>query len=155
LIDIEIEDGRWEDAEPDVAALAEEVAIAALEASDFQGSVVILFTDDVAQQALNLQFRAKDKSTNVLSFPAPTNPEGHLGDISLAFETCEAEAREQGKTFAHHLQHLVAHGVLHLVGYDHETDDEAEIMEGLEREILAGLGAPDPYAAERGDNGES
>ena len=88
------------------------------------------------------------------SFPAAQNPENHLGDIALAFETCEREAAEQGKSLAHHLQHLVAHGALHLVGYDHQSDAEAQAMEALEREILSGLGVPDPYAATgQGDHG--
>jgi len=96
---------------------------------------------------LNARYRGKDKPTNVLSFPAAANPEGHLGDIALAYGVCAREALEQGKPLAHHLQHLVAHGVLHLLGYDHMSDDEAETMEGLERVVLAGLGAPDPYLA--------
>jgi probable rRNA maturation factor len=86
----------------------------------------------------------------VLSFPAPENPERHLGDIALAYGVCASEADEQGKTLADHLQHLVAHGVLHLTGFDHETDAEAEAMEARERVILASLGVSDPYAAERG-----
>lgn len=154
MIDIEIEDDRWAGVLPDAPALVEAAALAALAGAQRTGGIVILLTDDAAQHALNLQFRSKDSSTNVLSFPAPENPEDHLGDISLAFEVCAAEARDQAKSFAHHLQHLVAHGVLHLVGYDHETDAEALEMEGLERQVLAGLGVPDPYAAERGDDGE-
>ena len=85
-------------------------------------------------------------TTNVLSFPAAANPEGHLGDISLAYGVCAREAAEQGKSLSNHLQHLVAHGVLHLLGYDHIEDGDAEVMETLERQILAGLGVPDPYA---------
>ncbi|WP_304218745.1 rRNA maturation RNase YbeY [Phenylobacterium aquaticum] len=154
MIDIEIEDERWSDVLPEASALVLAAAEAALAGAQRAGGVVVLLTDDKAQHALNLQFRGKDSSTNVLSFPAPENPEDHLGDISLAFEVCAAEARDQAKPFAHHLQHLVAHGVLHLVGYDHETDAEALEMEGLEREVLAGLGVPDPYAAERGDDGQ-
>ena len=105
----------------------------------------VLLTDDVAVQALNARFRGKDQPTNVLSFPTPPNPEQHLGDVALAYQTCAREAAEQGKALAAHLQHLVAHGVLHLLGYDHIGDDEAEAMEGLERVVLAGLGVPDPY----------
>jgi len=110
-------------------------------------SLVILLTDDETVRDLNARFRDRDKPTNVLSFPAAANPEGHLGDIALAYGVCAREALEQGKPLAHHLQHLVAHGVLHLLGYDHMSDDEAETMEGLERVVLAGLGAPDPYLA--------
>jgi probable rRNA maturation factor len=118
-------------------------------------SVSLLLTNDLAVQALNARFRDQDKPTNVLSFPAPTNPERFLGDVALAYETCAKEAAEQGKPLAHHLQHLVAHGVLHLLGYDHRTDAEAQEMEGLERAILAGLGIPDPYAAGEGDDGRA
>jgi len=153
LIDIEIEDEAWLTAAPDAEALVEDAAAAALAQIDFDaGGVTILLTDDENVRELNARFRNKDNATNVLSFPAPQNPEGHLGDIALAFGVCAREAAEQGKPLAHHLQHLVAHGVLHLVGYDHETDAEAEQMEGLERVILAELGVPDPYAAEQGDH---
>jgi probable rRNA maturation factor len=72
--------------------------------------------------------------------------------VAVAYGVCVREAAEQGKPLAHHLQHLVAHGVLHLLGYDHESDEEAEAMEGLERVVLAGLGVPDPYAAGEGDH---
>lgn len=153
MIDIEIEDEAWLTAAPDAELLVEDAAAAALAQIDFDGGgVTILLTDDENVRELNARFRKKDYATNVLSFPAPQNPEGHLGDIALAFGVCTREAAEQGKPLAHHLQHLVAHGVLHLVGYDHETDAEAEQMEGLERVILAGLGVPDPYAAEQGDH---
>ncbi|WP_312166320.1 rRNA maturation RNase YbeY [Phenylobacterium sp.] len=148
MIDIEIEDEAWIAAEPRAEDLIEAAAAATLGQIDFDGGgVTVLLTDDESVRELNARFRGKDKPTNVLSFPAPQNPEGHLGDIALAFGVCVREATEQGKPLAHHLQHLVAHGVLHLVGYDHETDAEAEQMEGLERVILAGLGVPDPYAA--------
>jgi probable rRNA maturation factor len=115
-------------------------------------SVTVLLTDDAAVRELNANFRGKDAATNVLSFPAPTNPENHLGDVALAFGVCAREAAEQGKPLAHHLQHLTVHGVLHLLGYDHMRDDEAEAMEGLERAVLAGLGVPDPYAAGEGEH---
>jgi probable rRNA maturation factor len=112
--------------------------------------VTLLLTDDETVRELNARFRQQDKPTNVLSFPAPPNPERHLGDIALAYGVCAREADEQGKDFGHHLQHLAVHGVLHLLGYDHMGDDEAEAMEGLERAVLAGLGVPDPYAAGQG-----
>jgi probable rRNA maturation factor len=108
--------------------------------------VTLLLTDDATVRELNARFRDQDKPTNVLSFPAPHNLERFLGDVALAYGVCAREAAEQGKPLAHHLQHLVAHGVLHLLGYDHISDDEAEAMEGLERVVLAGLGVPDPYA---------
>ena len=141
-IDIEIEDEAWSAALPNAEALALEAA----EAATAEGGLAILLTDDDTVADLNLRFRGKSGPTNVLSFPAPENREGHLGDIALAYGVCAREAAEQGKPLAHHLQHLVAHGVLHLLGYDHLTEAEAEEMEALERRILAGLGVPDPYA---------
>ncbi len=153
MIDVEIEDEAWARDLPEAQALVVAAAQAALAAAQREGAVVVLLTDDAGVQDLNNRFRGKDTATNVLSFPAPPNPEDHLGDVALAHGVCVREAAEQGKSLAHHLQHLVAHGVLHLVGYDHETDDEAEDMEGLERVVMAGLGAPDPYGAEQGDDG--
>lgn len=113
-------------------------------------TVVVLLTDDETVRDLNARFRGKDSATNVLSFPAHDTAQGHLGDICLAYGVCAREAVEQGKTLAAHLQHLVAHGVLHLVGYDHEDEAEAEVMEDLERQILAGLGLADPYLEKQG-----
>jgi probable rRNA maturation factor len=155
LIDIEVEDAAWTDAVPDAEALvrvAAEEALRTLSSSPASagggmGSITFLLTDDAAVRELNTSFRGKDAATNVLSFPAPPNPENHLGDVALAFGVCAREAAEQGKPLGHHLQHLTVHGVLHLLGYDHIGDDEAEAMEGLERTVLAGLGVPDPYAA--------
>ena len=149
MIDIEIEDPAWSVDLPN----AEQLALEAAEAATAEGGLTILLTDDATVADLNLRFRDKAGPTNVLSFPAAENPEGHLGDLALAFGVCAREAGEQGKPLEHHLQHLVVHGVLHLVGYDHMTDADAEEMEGLERVILAGLGVPDPYAAEQGDHG--
>jgi len=146
VIDVEIEDAAWTVALPDAEALARAAAEAAL--GEVPRSVTVLLTDDGAVRELNVRFRQQDKPTNVLSFPAPPNPEDHLGDVALAYGVCAREAAEQGKPVAHHLQHLVAHGVLHLLGYDHEDDAQAETMEGLERVILAGLGVPDPYLAD-------
>jgi probable rRNA maturation factor len=142
VIDIEVEDLAWSAALPEPEAVVLPAAEAALDA---RGGVTILLTDDDSVAALNERFRGKAGPTNVLSFPAPDNPEDHLGDIALAYGVCAREAAEQDKPLAHHLQHLVAHGVLHLLGYDHLTEAEAEEMEALERRILAGLGVPDPY----------
>lgn len=153
-VDIEIEDAAWTGGVEDAEALVWRAAQAVLDAhEDIEGQgITILLTDDDSVQALNRDFRQKDYATNVLSFPSPqnpeANPEGQIGDIALAYGVCAREAAEQGKPLAHHLQHLVAHGVLHLLGYDHEGDEEAEAMESLEREILAGLDVPDPYASD-------
>jgi probable rRNA maturation factor len=153
LIDIEIEDEAWTAALPDAEALVRVAADATLNSEGAVGEgVTLLLTDDLAVQALNGRFRGQDKPTNVLSFPAPPNLERHLGDVALAFGVCAREAAEQGKPLAHHLQHLVAHGVLHLLGYDHISDAQAEEMESLERAVLAGLGIPDPYLTGEGDH---
>jgi probable rRNA maturation factor len=109
----------------------------------------IVLTDDAEQQILNRDWRGIDKSTNVLSFPqiAPFGPvSGLLGDIILARETVVKEADEQGISLEDHFTHLVVHGFLHLLGYDHMDDDEALAMESLETQILASLGVADPYA---------
>ena len=147
MIDVEIEEPAWTAALPDATALMRRAARATLDSEGASDEgVTLLLTDDATVRKLNARFRQQDKPTNVLSFPAPHNPEHFLGDVALAYGVCVREAAEQGKPLAHHLQHLVAHGVLHLLGYDHEDDDEAEAMEGLERVVLAGLGVPDPYA---------
>ena len=109
-----------------------------------------MLTDDAHQQVLNQQWRDKDKSTNVLSFPsgeaeAPFGMAIFLGDMSLAYETVRREAQEQHKDFSDHLRHLLVHGLLHLLGYDHETDKQAEEMESLEIKILKAMGLQSPY----------
>lgn len=153
MTDIEIEDPAWTGALADAEALTLAAAEATLASEGAVGEgVTLLLTDDQTVADLNRRFRQQDKPTNVLSFPAPANPERFLGDIALAYGVCAREAVEQGKPLAHHLQHLVAHGVLHLLGYDHVSDAEASEMEGLERAILAGLGIPDPYAVGEGDH---
>ncbi|MEP6356126.1 MAG: rRNA maturation RNase YbeY [Hyphomicrobiales bacterium] len=111
--------------------------------------VSLLFTDDSHITRINGEFRGQEKPTNVLSFPqqeADCDVFGpYLGDIVLAFETIFREADLEKKDFNHHLQHLMVHGFLHLVGYDHETDDEAAVMESLEIDILRDLNIDDPY----------
>lgn len=148
MIDIEIEDPAWSHALPDAEVLVQTAAAATLAKEGAVGGVSILLADDAALAELNQQFRHKPGPTNVLSFPAAPNPEDHLGDVAVAFGVCAREAAEQGKTLAAHLQHLIAHGVLHLLGYDHMDEDEAHIMEGLERTVLAGLGIADPYVTD-------
>ncbi len=152
-IEVEIEADAWLDALPDAAVMVRAAAEAALAEADGpdDGEVTVLLTDDAEQRALNDRFLGKDKPTNVLSFPAPGFAAPHLGDVALAFETCAREAEEQDKPLEDHLAHLVAHGVLHLLGYDHESDAEAEAMEALERKVMAKLGVPDPYLARGGD----
>jgi probable rRNA maturation factor len=137
-----------------VSAKAAEATIASLTLQGERG-IVILLTSDDALAELNQRFRGKAGATNVLSFPAPPAAAPHLGDIALAYGVCAREAEEQHKPLKHHLMHLVAHGVLHLVGYDHETESEAEHMEALERRVLAGLGAPDPYAPTAPEGGHA
>lgn len=154
-IDVTREAGQWED-----EARLEALSRRAIEAAMVELGLIVpktgceislTFTDDAAIQALNGEWRGKDKPTNVLSFLAfPTIRGGPLppmlGDIVMAWETVVREADEEGKPLENHINHLVVHGFLHLVGYDHETDDEAEEMEDMERRILAGLAIPDPYA---------
>jgi len=110
------------------------------------GAVSLLLGDDATVARLNKQFRGKDGSTNVLSFPAPFGTLDFLGDIALAAETIVEEAQFQGKPFEHHAAHLAVHGFLHLLGYDHAKESDAQQMEMREREILASIGIPDPYA---------
>lgn len=149
-IAIIVNDDAWPE---NLDARAEEAVLAALRLAKpkIKGAaeLSILLTNDEEQHALNKEWRGKDSSTNVLSFPQiePFGPVvGILGDITLARETLEREAVEQGVTFEAHFTHLVVHGFLHTLGYDHLTDDEAETMESLETAILATLGIDDPYA---------
>lgn len=125
-------------------------AVAALKAEKVKGEVTVVLANDAEVRELNRDYRAKDKPTNVLSFPDGQTHGGvtSLGDIILAFETIEREAAEQGKRLTHHAQHLVVHGVLHLLGYDHELEGEAEAMEAREVSILSGLSIANPYIAE-------
>ncbi len=148
-VEVEVEAPAWLAAAPDAEArIAEAVrAVAALvQAAEPDASVTVLLTDDAVVQDLNARFRGKDRATNVLSFPSLANPEGHLGDIALAYETCAREAAEQGKSLGAHLSHLTAHGLLHLLGHDHEDEAAGVAMEAIEREAMARLGIADPYA---------
>lgn len=158
-IDIVIESPLW-GREAVLKVWVRRAVEAALADEQAPCEIAVVLADDSAVRALNAKFRGRDAPTNVLSFPAPSAPEfrapeaGHeplpLGDIVLAFETVQAEAGAQGKEFIHHATHLLVHGVLHLLGYDHESDAEAEAMESRERAILQRLDMPDPYE-ERAD----
>lgn len=136
-------DPRWRGK----GAVLRKAAEAALKAQKAKDAVTIVLTNDDEVRALNRDYRKKDKPTNVLSFPDGTTHGDFmsLGDIVLAYETIAREAEEQGKKFSHHAQHLVIHGVLHLMGYDHENDADAEGMEALEIRILASLSIANPY----------
>lgn len=151
-VDFVINDKRWT---KDLEAAIERALAAAFssECPDCGDAVElsVLLTSDREQRQLNRQWREKDKSTNVLSFPqiAPfSEPVGLIGDISMAFETVRDEADEQAKTLADHASHLAVHGFLHILGYDHLEEDQAEEMEQRERDILARIGIADPYAPE-------
>ncbi len=144
----------WTDRVPDAADVAVRAAVAAYSgAGRLQRSAEasIVLENDEALRTLNRDYRGKDAPTNVLSFPgafeAPVDEEAPvlLGDIVVALETTAREAEEHGKTLADHLSHLVVHGMLHLMGYDHESEEEAIRMERLEAEVLNGLGIADPY----------
>jgi probable rRNA maturation factor len=151
LIDVIHDDGDWS-AVPNVEALIQAAAAAvATHIEDLpEGALVsVALSADEAVASLNGAFRNKAKPTNVLSFPAgPGSPPGLLGDIALAEETIVREAAEQDTPLPHHLQHLVVHGLLHLLGFDHENEAEAEAMERLEIEILADIGIANPYTGD-------
>lgn len=147
--------------EPDAETVIQRAVAAAAESVDedvADAEVAVMLTDDAGIRTLNSNWRGMDKPTNVLSFPAlqpesewkPGDAPRMLGDIAIAYETMRREADEEHKPFDHHLSHLAVHGFLHLIGYDHENDDDAEEMEALETEILAHLGIPDPYADRAG-----
>lgn len=164
LVETLIEDARWKDA--GLAVLAEAAARAtlenrALDPADF--AISLMGCDDARIKVLNGDFREKDAATNVLSWPsedrAPARPGTHpdaphigpmppedLGDIAIAYDTCEAEARAADKPLSAHVTHLIVHATLHLLGYDHISDADGDLMEGLEVEILASMGQPNPYS---------
>ena len=149
-VDVIIADERWATL-GDAEALADRAIAAALaEAGAAREDVTVSVSlgDDAAVRQLNRDWRGKDMPTNVLSFPAPELPAPGprlLGDVALAYETVAREAEDAGKPLRDHAAHLLVHGTLHLLGYDHERDDEAAEMESLEVRALAGLGIPDPY----------
>jgi len=154
VIDVLVEADGWA-VLPDAEAIAVRAVRAALAACGDDVpepcEVSVTLTDDARIGVLNRDWRGKDTPTNVLSFPQPDLPDDvdapqPLGDVIVALETLAAEAAAEGKAAEHHLAHLVVHGTLHLMGYDHIEDHQAEEMEALERRILAGLGIDDPYA---------
>ncbi len=139
------EDPDWG---PEAEGLCRLAAAAALAAANCEaGELSILLSDDGHVAALNSRFRHADGPTNVLAFAA--GAPGLLGDVIVARETTVEEARAQGKALAAHLSHLVVHGTLHLLGFDHQSDEEARRMEATEIRVLAALGIADPYAVER------
>lgn len=151
-IDIAIACEGWPE-EGDLTALVETALSAAFQEAPLEAvagsEVSLVFTDDAAIRELNREWRDKDKPTNVLSFPG-SDPDGDLygpllGDIVMALETVNREAQELEIDFRAHVTHLVVHGILHLFDYDHQDEEEAELMEGLERRILARLNIADPY----------
>jgi probable rRNA maturation factor len=149
------EDGRW--LEPGVVQLVEQAAVATMRyaCGNKLCSVTVALSSDDEVARLNATFRGKPGPTNVLSFPAlqasHVMPTSALGDVILAYETVAMEAKAEGKTLAHHAAHLAVHGVLHLTGYDHESDAAAEQMEDAERQILSSFGIADPYAVFAGN----
>lgn len=144
--DIVIESELWA-AEPRAEATVAAAIAAAAAHSTRGGEVSILLADDSAVRDINRQFRGLDKPTNVLSFPAADTPatQGHIGDIVIAHETLRRECEDEGREFLHHLAHLTVHGFLHLIGYDHETDAQADEMEALESRIMTAMNMPDPW----------
>jgi probable rRNA maturation factor len=148
-IDVLIDSARWKSAGNIRTVVRRAVAEAAGAQSTSGSELAIVLTNDSAVRQLNRLWRGVDAPTNVLSFPAATrqaeDEPAHLGDIVLAYETIAREARAESKPFAHHVAHLAVHGYLHLMGFDHEDDDDAETMEQAERKILRRLSIPDPY----------
>ncbi len=155
-IETDIRDPSWRHALPKIEELCGAAVTSVGEVSgliDRPAEISCVFADDQFVQDLNRQFRDQDKPTNVLSFSAgdmamqPSGAPLLLGDIVLAFGTCRREAAEQEKSLEDHIRHLVVHGTLHLLGFDHKTEADATEMEALEVNILAAMGIADPYAA--------
>jgi len=157
LIDITTEFAAWSKI-PGLETLIKTAAQAAVfdhgEEFKNRAELSILLTSDETIRQLNLNFRGQDKPTNVLSFVGETQtvstvPSFLLGDVVLSFQTIAGEAEQQGKSFDNHVSHLIVHGVLHLLGYDHDSDKIAEEMERAEIKILQGIGVENPYSHER------
>ncbi len=146
MIEIVFEEPRWRKVPGVPVKIKRAMALALARGSRKKKlpPLTLLLTSNTRLQELNGLFRGKDKPTNVLSFPAAEA--GYLGDVAIAYGVMAAEARAEGKKLADHAVHLAVHGALHLLGYDHERNKDARIMEALEIEILAELGIADPYA---------
>ena len=156
-IAVTVEAEAWTTAVTDPESLSRHVVQHVLDAEGVRGEVSVLLADDDRLRTLNRDWRGKDRATNVLSFPAdrplgdmapPAGCLPLLGDIAVACETVRAEAEAEGKRIEDHLSHLLVHGTLHLLGYDHEGEAEAQLMEGRETRLLAALGIADPYRQE-------
>ncbi len=146
-----VEDGGWDSVEDPVQLCTAAVSAAAAETQADAFAISVLLAGDKRLRDLNSEFRGQDKATNVLAFPSgdmAVLPAGAkpIGDIAVAYETLMTEARQQGKTLPNHLSHLVVHGTLHLLGYDHIDDSDATMMEEIERRALRRLDIADPYA---------
>jgi len=158
--DILISSPLWE-REPDLEQKTERAVLQCAKTCgvefDQPCELSVNFCDDAAIRELNAKWRGLDKATNVLSFPSPGPLESKLtlGDIVIAYETVAREAKEQGKPVAGHMTHMIIHGFLHLIGYDHETPLDAEEMEAVERRVASALGIPDPYAGTAAIDGET
>jgi probable rRNA maturation factor len=156
-VNVLIQDKRWEKSIPRLVTFTRRFALHGLDLSKAKVEVTIVLASDSVVRGLNHQFRGKDQPTNVLSFPQPpavkSAPKAlktaEIGEIVLAFETVRKEAMTRGKPFVNHLGHLVVHGILHLLGYDHERPADARVMERLEADILSMLGMPNPYGRGR------
>jgi probable rRNA maturation factor len=147
-LEVIVESPLWDHIPDAEIVIRRAIAGAATSAGRDAAEIAILLTDDSAIREMNRQWRGQDKPTNVLSFPASTGGHAtHLGDIAIAYETLNREAVAEEKPASNHLAHLVIHGYLHLLGYDHTTDADATRMEKLETQILEKLGIPDPHAA--------
>ncbi len=141
-IDILIEDNRWSEALSDIEDYTKQILSNIIQ-KDEHAEISIVLANDPFIQALNKTYRGQDKPTNVLSFPQ--DEENMLGDVIISLDTLQYEADDQNKTLKNHYTHMLTHGCLHLLGYDHETDDEAKEMETLEIEILEKLRIKNPY----------
>lgn len=149
MIESIVEDEGWFEDLPGLEGLVGDCLSAAANAEPaLDREIALLFCDDAAIQELNSRFRGKDRPTNVLSFPSGQE-KGFLGDIAIARQTCLAEAADKNIPLREHAAHLIIHGMLHLIGYDHETEEEAAAMERRETEILHVMGIGDPYGEER------